>query len=263
VFFGSQRERIHVDTSVRVASMVLEGLNDVKVGTFTLGHTVLAIELEFGSDHRVLTPAVHVKSSLSKNESAGIGHIGTRSETTNSVEKAVSSGFTITNSASHLEDTATDESIGARNRINGTKHMDGRRKHVNGISVVERLGTKDFVQGVAAFQRRAVVNVGIGLHNPDKFLNRVVEVDLDLVTGRTNRLVTSVLELLNEVLVGVGGHLSALISVKENEVNIDRGSNHGLVIGASDRLRIRNGSKVLEAQRHSPIGLKSMLILTS
>jgi len=56
----------------------------------------------------------------------------------------------------------------------------------------------------------------------------VVEVELDLVAGATDRLVTSELELLDEVLVGVLSHTAALISVEEDIVNIERGSDEGL-----------------------------------
>jgi len=65
----------------------------------------------------------------------------------------------------------------------------------------------------------------------------VVEVELDLVGGRTNGLITSELELSNEVLVGVLSKSAALISIKENIVNIERSSNKRLVVGnhSSDR----------------------------
>ena len=62
----------------------------------------------------------------------------------------------------------------------------------------------------------------------------MVEVDLDLIGGRSDRLVTGVLELLNEVLVGVLGHLSALIGIQEDEIDVDRGSNKGLLVGRGD-----------------------------
>jgi len=69
----------------------------------------------------------------------------------------------------------------------------------------------------------------------------VVEVNLDLITGRTNGLITSVLELLNEVLVGVLGHLSALIGIQEDEINVDRGSNKGLLVGSGNGQRGTGG----------------------
>ena len=69
----------------------------------------------------------------------------------------------------------------------------------------------------------------------------MVEVDLDLITGRTNGLITSVLELLNEVLVGVLGHLSALIGIEENVINVQRGSNKGLLVGTGNRCTSTSG----------------------
>ena len=74
VLFRSQCEGVNVDTSVRVAGVVLEGLDNVEVRSFTLREAVLAIELQLGSHARVHAPAVHVKGSLGKNEGSGIRH---------------------------------------------------------------------------------------------------------------------------------------------------------------------------------------------
>jgi hypothetical protein len=114
--------------------------------------------------------------------------------------------------------------------------MDGVGKGINGISVVEGLGSKGLEQKGINLKGRAVVNVGIRLNNPHQLLAGVVEVELDLVGRRTDRLVTSELELLNQVLMGVLGHLAALISVEENVVNIERGSHKGLLVGLGNRL---------------------------
>jgi hypothetical protein len=65
----------------------------------------------------------------------------------------------------------------------------------------------------------------------------VVEVKLDLVGRGTHGLITSELELGNEVLVRVLGHSAALISVKEHVINVQRGSNKGLVVGNGGRNR--------------------------
>ena len=43
---------------------------------------------------------------------------------------------------------------------------------IDGISVVERLSTEDLEEGGVADQGRAVVDVSIGLHNPDELLTR-------------------------------------------------------------------------------------------
>ena len=72
VFFGAKGKGVHVDTAVRGTGVVLEGLNNIEVRTLTLGEAVLAVKLELGSDHRVLTPAVHVKGRLCQHEGTSI-----------------------------------------------------------------------------------------------------------------------------------------------------------------------------------------------
>jgi len=74
------------------------------------------------------------------------------------------------------------------------------------------------------------------LDNPDELLARVVEVELDLVGGGSNGLITSELDLLEEVLVGVLGHLAALVCVEEDVVNIEGGSNKGLLVSSGNGL---------------------------
>jgi hypothetical protein len=112
--------------------------------------------------------------------------------------------------------------------------VDSIGEGINSISVVEGLSTKEPVQKLVAVKRRTVVNVLVRLDNPNELLNGVVEVELDLVGRRTDRLITSELKLLNKVLVGVLGHTSALIGIQEDVVDIERGSNEGLVVGSVD-----------------------------
>ena len=119
----------------------------------------------------------------------------------------------------------------AGNRVGSAKGMDGIGKGIHGIGVVEGLGTENVEEVALAIKGGAVVNVGIRLNNPDELLDGVVKVQLDLVGRRTNRLVTSELKLLNEVLVGVLCHAPALIGIKEHVVHEERGGNEGLVVG--------------------------------
>jgi len=230
--------------------VVLEGLNNVEVRTLSLGDTVLSVKLELSGDDGVLAPAVEVKSGLSEHECAGIGEHGaggdiTRVENTGLVPVlgggASSARDKAVEGAWHLEDTSRDEGVGARGLSGATEGVDGGRESINGIGVVEGLGTEDLEESTVALEGSAVVDVGVGLNNPDELLARVVEVDLDLVTGRSDRLVTGVLELLNEVLVGVLSHLSALIGIQEDEVNVDRGGNKGLLVGAGGGLGSSTG----------------------
>jgi hypothetical protein len=264
MLFRPKCERIHVNTGVRVAGVMLEGLHNVEVRAFALGEAVLAVKLKLGNNDGVLAPAVHVEGSLGEHEGAGIGQVGASGGSTIGVEDSASTGSLPVLSGinasrdegvggtGHLEDITGDKGIGAGGLSGATKDVDGRGESINGIGVVEGLGTENLEEGLTALEGGAVIDVGVGLNNPDQLLAGVVEVDLDLVTRGTNRLVTGVLELLNEVLVGVLGHLAALVSVEENEIDIDGGSNQGLLVGSGNSL----GSSVTGGQGgHSPEAL--------
>jgi hypothetical protein len=122
-----------------------------------------------------------------------------------------------------------------------TKSVDSVGKSIDGISVVERLSTEEPVKKLVAVERRTVVNVLIGLDNPDELLNRVVKVELDLIGRRANGLITSELKLLNKILMGVLSHAPALISIEEDVVNIERGSDQRLVVSGVDAATIGAG----------------------
>jgi hypothetical protein len=107
--------------------------------------------------------------------------------------------------------------------------MNSVGKNVKSISVVERLGSQELVEVLSTTHRLAVVDVGIRLDNPQELLAWVVEVELNLVGRRTNRFITSELELLNQILMRILGHTSALISVEENVIDVERSSNNRLV----------------------------------
>jgi len=277
VLLGAQGKGVHVDTSVGGGSVVLVGLHGVEVGAFTLREAVLAVKLELSGDNGVVAPAVEEEGSLGKDEGTGIRNtgvgfvaggqqwssgagvntagvgaisskIGNRVPTTVAWERKTSGGvkrsvppagtFNV-NSTSILEHVVVDEGAGSEGSgFLGTEGVDGVGKSINGVGVVEGLSTEKTVEELVALEGRAVVDVAVGLDNPDELLNGVVEVELDLVGRRTDGLITSELELLDEVLVGVLGHAPALISVQEDVVNIERSSDKGLVVG-SDNLATR------------------------
>ena len=143
----------------------------------------------------------------------------------------------IVKSTSVLEQTTSvnvSAGIGS-DRSRTSESVDSVGEGINGVSVVEGLGTKDLEEESIASQRRAIVNVLIGLDNPDELFNGVVKVELDLVRRRTNRLITSELELSDQVLVGVLGHSASLIGIKEDIVNIQRGGNQRLIVSNCGR----------------------------
>ncbi len=254
MLLGSKREGIDVDAGIRCAGVALVRLDDVEVRPFALREAVLAVELELGSHARVLTPAVHVECGLSHDECAGIGHVGT-----GGCGIGVREGLVVgtrcpvrrigrcgchghITSTGHLEEARCgDEAVGTGCLLGPTESVDGVGESINGISVVEGLGTECLEEGIAGLEGRAIVDVGIGLDNPDKLLHGVVEVELDLVGGGTDRLITGELDLLEQILVGVLCHLSALVRVQEHVVNVEGRRNKGLLVGEGHRLGAGGG----------------------
>ncbi len=249
--------------------MVLPRLNKVEVGSFAFREAVLAVKLELSGDNWVLTPAVHVEGGLSEDEGASIGNTGVDESATSGaseVGRAVvaSVGRVIggppggqvstSNGTLGISGTSISEHAGSIDEGGGcgsdgivaSEGVDSVGKSIEGISVVEGLSAEQSAQEVGAFERRAVVNVLVRLNDPDKLLNGVVKVELDLVGRRTNGLITSELELFDQVLVGVLSHTSALISVQEHVVDVQRSSNEGLVVSGSNLL---GASTVLEGRQ--------------
>ena len=235
VLLRAKGERVDVDARVRGAGVRLERLDEVEVGALTLREAVLAVKLELGGDDRVLAPTVHVKSRLGEDEGARI-----RNRRVNSRLELAARGLGVeTGMASSdisgtgvLEETrSVDERSGVRRgRGITTERHDGVRESIDGVGVIERLGAKGLVEHGIFLKRGAVVNILVRLDDPDKLLAWVVEVELNLVGRRTDRLIAGELELLDEVLVRVLGHAAALVGVKEDVVNVERGGNKRLVV---------------------------------
>ena len=89
----------------------------------------------------------------------------------------------------------------------------------------------------------------IALDNPHKLLARVVEVELELVGRRRDRLSARELERLDEVLVGDLGELAALVRVEVDVVDVERG---GLEVGrgdaVTDLVRVGERGRVVPAE---------------
>jgi len=231
--------------------VVLVGLNEVKVGSFTLREAVLAVELELGGHDGVLTPAVHGEGGLGENESARIrntgGLVGVRSiegvGSTHVGFVVITGGagavvgpplLTESESGIGVGSTGVIEETGSIdvviNGVRAAECVDGVGKSIDGVGVVEGLSTEQTVQELIAVEGRAVVNVLIRLDDPDEFFDGVVKVELDLVGRRTDGFVTGELELFDEVLVGVLGHAPALVGVQEDVVDVEGSGNEGLVV---------------------------------
>jgi hypothetical protein len=94
------------------------------------------------------------------------------------------------------------------------------------------LASIDFLDEVLAW---CAVDEGVALDNPYKLLNRVVEVELDLVGRGGDRFSTGELELLNEVLMSLLGKASAFLSIKVDVVDVEGGSSQALDGGCRGR----------------------------
>ena len=222
--------------------MRLVRLNPREVGSLALGEAVLSVELELRRDDGVLSPAVHVEGGLREDESTSIGDKGlglintiavkSTERTSLSTRRVPSRGPRGGIGTSILEPTTgSDVGVGGRRKgREGTERSMGVGEGVNRIRVVEGLGSKNAEEGRRGRKTSAVVDVLVRLNNPDKLLDGVIEVELDLVGGGPNGLVSGELELSDEVLVRVLGHASALIRVEEDIIDVEGGRNKGLLV---------------------------------
>ena len=247
-----ERKGVHVDTARGGAAVVLEGLHAVEIATLALRETVLAVELELGNLHGVLALALHtrVEHNLGQQVVGGVlEDLGT----------SVGDGVQPRRSCKGRSrlDTKTRE-VGAIGTIPRGGDAEGRRTATEGpagehvhhdtlrgevIGVVERLAAIDLRDEVLA---RGAVHERVTLNNPHELLDGVVEVELDLVGRRGDGLSTSVLELLNQVLVGLLGEPAPLLSVEVHVVDVQGrcsqgldgggGGGGGLVVAAVDPL---------------------------
>jgi hypothetical protein len=82
-------------------------------------------------------------------------------------------------------------------------------------------------------------DIRVLLDNPHELLDGVVEVQLDLVVGVGNRLITSELQLLDQVLVGLLGELATLISVQVDVIDVEGSSrqSRGAISSADNEFR--------------------------
>tara|TARA_B100001059_G_C17832619_1_gene585739 strand:+ start:1299 stop:2552 length:1254 start_codon:yes stop_codon:yes gene_type:complete len=235
VLLGAEGKRVDVDTSIGVASVVLERLNEVEVGSFALREAVLTVKLELSGDNRVLTPAVHLKSRLGKNKgtgvrdtvvdrlSEGLGKVGDGGSGKVSTSGSSRASEGISEKTGAVNNGVVWRAIIAVKLLTRGEGADGVGEGINGIGVVKRLSTEGGVEDLTLYERIAVADIVVRLDNPDNLFAWVVEIELNLVAGRTDGFGASELKLLNEVLVGILSHTSALIGIEENVIDVKRG----------------------------------------
>ena len=115
-----------------------------------------------------------------------------------------------------LEETSDDRVATSHTFNTGYRVTRFKDCTVPEIRVVERLLTLVWVDDCIVTR-----DIRITLDNPDEFLTRVVEVELNLVTGGSNRFTASELEDFNEVFMGSLCELTTFISIKVDVVNVE------------------------------------------
>ena len=136
VLLRAKCEREDVNTSVWVACVVLVRLNEVEVSSFALREAVLSVKLKLGGYNRVLSPAVHVEGSLSKDEDAGIRDT-----------------VSVTSSGGDITSTIGDSSSGVG--VNGSVYT----RYIKDMSITEKTIRIDGVLGLC---KRAEGKDGVG-----------------------------------------------------------------------------------------------------
>jgi len=196
-------------------------LDDVEVGSLTFGETILSVKLKLGDDDGVLSPAMHVERSLGHDEGSSVRDGGVLKGTiVDEVKVTRTSIICLANGGGISECIILDDSIRTINTKRGSECVKCVGKGINGITVVKGLCSEDLEKGGVTDQGSTVVDVCVGLYNPDEFLTGVVEVELDLVGRGSDGLVASELELSDKILVRVLCESATFVGVKEQIINV-------------------------------------------
>ena len=230
VLLRPQRKRVYIDTRRRRARVVLERLHLVEVRALPLSEPVLTVELQLGYLNRVLALAPNTSIQNDLREQVVHARLELR-RTSNILGLSTILGSsldeTLTQSTSYLRTSCSCYSNVGTHRSNThrrihtgiiglseQRHNDTIRREV--IGVVERLRAANRRHP----RRRRAIDERIALHYPLELLHGVVKVQLDLVGRRRDRLRTSVLHLLNQILMRLLREPAALLSVEVDVVNI-------------------------------------------
>lgn len=236
VLFGFEAERVDIDACGGDVGMVLIRLYKIEVTTHALRETIMTVKLELSGEDGI-------EANINTGDDdvvlcARRSGVGVREEfVTNGGERSLTRRIG-NNCRRHI----TVGRCGCASGPGG----------VNGISVIEPLFAEDGSHSGGVYNR-------IFLDDPDKLFAGMIEVKLDLVRDRGDRLVTSELNLLDEVLVRDLREAATLISVKEDVVGVERrglerGDNYSVTrrevaIGSGTELKIDLDLVVLESNK--------------
>ena len=213
--------------------MGLVGLNEVEVGTKTLGESVVAVKLELSTDDGVAASTLGSKTGVVSTtgslvilgEVNGGVVVGTGTTT---LGKEGGSNLWGSLESIALRTILVLVDVDSREGDSGVARLDVGAESIIGIEETVGLDLAEHIVveviSVVVPLVHAELDNRVTLNNPDKFLNWMIEVKLNLNVLRSDGLITSELELLDEVLVRDLGETATLISVKVDVINVEGGS---------------------------------------
>ena len=243
VLLRLEGEGVHADTrGRRRAGVVLVRLHVAEIAALALREAVLAVELQLGDLRRALAGAARagveddLREQVVRRVLEEVGLVVARAR-----EVRVQPRRTVERRANrdtytrqvrtlvagkanrrHRRDSRT--SLAAQSAAGEDVHDHTLRREV--VGVVERLAAVDLSDRGRG--RLRAVDERVALDDPHELLHRVVEVQLDLVRARCDRLGTRELQLLDEVLVRLLGKAATLLRVQVDVVDVQRGSRQRL-----------------------------------
>jgi len=212
--------------------VVLVRLDQVKVRTKALLEAVVAVKLKLGTNGRVTTSVTGGKTSV-VGTITGVGEgseVNRRDRVTSAEEgrevvTITSRIGTVLKRTKERTGKTTLRSGTRTNAVVNTREAGSRPARLDvGEKVLPCVGYGTPGNIVIVVIRivgplvHVRVNEAVTLYNPNQLLNGVVEIELDLNVGAGNRLVTSELKLLNEVLMSNLSHTTTLIGIKVDVV---------------------------------------------
>jgi len=227
VLLRLESEGVHVNTGGRNVGMMLVGLHKVEVRTKALLEAIVAVKLELSADDRVTASVARSKTSVVR----PVTSVSVGAEVSRGIAHSVGTGTEAILEVNTVAEQSADLRRGGAVAVNlHVREGGGGPARLNvGVNSGEAVGgnkstsvTVEVVSVVGPLVDTALNNV-VTLDNPDKLLNRMVEIELNLDVGVDGRLITSELQLLDQVLVGDLGETATLISVEVDVVNKQSG----------------------------------------